>query len=220
MERLIGVVAIGLLAVVASVAALDRLHLYAIYWTTLAVFLVAVALFASVFHRGLLEAFERPFRMIGAHKIERAISRLMDDLHSFRDEKGALASAFVASTLVQVSRIYVHYLVGLALGVQISIAYYFLFVPVLAALISLPISLNGLGVREGAAVMLFQLAGLTREMSFSIPFLTYVIAVLISLLGGFIFISRTPRRALGRHLERRKLARSGDPGPSPREGRA
>ncbi|HMI31461.1 MAG TPA: lysylphosphatidylglycerol synthase transmembrane domain-containing protein [Candidatus Limnocylindrales bacterium] len=209
MERLIGVVAIGFLAVVASVAALDRLHLYAIYWTTLAVFLVAVAVFASVFHRGILEAFERPFRMIGAHKIERAISRLMDDLHSFRSEKGALVSAFVASTLVQVSRIYVHYLVGLALGVNISIAYYFLFVPVLAALISLPISLNGIGVREGAAVVLFQLAGLSREMSFSIPFLTYVISVLISLLGGFIFISRTPLRALAGRLERRKLAREG-----------
>jgi uncharacterized protein (TIRG00374 family) len=178
---------------------------------------VAVALFASVFNRGILEAFERPFRMIGAHKVERAISRLMDDLHSFRSEKGALASAFVASTLVQVSRIYVHYLVGVALGVKISIAYYFLFVPVLAALISLPISLNGIGVREGAAVVLFQLAGLSRELSFSIPFLTYVISVLVSLLGGFIFISRTPRRALASHLERRKLARSGA---SPREGRA
>src|SRR5258708_9085217 len=44
----------------------------------------------------------------------------------------------------------------------------------LAALISLPISLNGLGVREGAAVVLFQLAGLTREQAFSVPFLTYV----------------------------------------------
>jgi len=50
---LIGVVAIGFLAVVASIAALNRLHLYAIYWTTLAVFLVAVALFASVFNRGI-----------------------------------------------------------------------------------------------------------------------------------------------------------------------
>jgi hypothetical protein len=220
MERLIGVVCIGFLAVVASVAALDRLHLHAIYAATLAVFLLAVAFFASIFNRGLLEAFERPFRAIGAHRIERAIARLMDDLHGFRNQGGALAAAFVASMLVQISRIYVHYLVGLALGVRISIAYYFLFVPVLAALISLPISLNGIGVREGAAVVLFQLAGLTREQAFSVPFLTYVISVLISLLGGLIFISRTPRRALGKRLGRRKPAQSDEPGVSPREGRA
>jgi len=79
---------------------------------------------------------------------------------------------------------------------------------VLAALVSLPISLNGLGVREGAAVVLFQMAGLTREQAFTIPFLTYLISVLISLLGGLIFLLRTPRRALARHLERRREARS------------
>jgi uncharacterized protein (TIRG00374 family) len=220
MERLIGVVSIGFLAVVASVAALDTLHLYAIYWTTLAVFVLAVAFFVSIFHRGILQAFERPFRALGAQKLERAIARLMDDLHGFRSEGGALAAAFVASTLVQISRIYVHYLVGLALGVRISLSYYFLFVPVLAALISLPISLNGIGVREGAAVVLFQAAGLSRELSFSIPFLTYIISVLISLLGGFIFISRTPRRAIGRRLERRKLERAVERDPVPREGRA
>lgn len=219
MERLIGVVSIGLLAVVASFAALHTLHLVAIAWTTLAVFLVAVGLFLSIFHRGALEFLERPFRAVGAIRIERALGRLLDDLHGFRSERGALLAAFVASTVVQVSRICVHYIVGLALGVQISIAYYFLFVPVLAFLVSLPISLNGIGVREGAAVVLFQLAGLTREQAFSIPFLTYVIAVLISLLGGLIFVSRTPRRAIGRHLERRRLERA-EQNPAPGEERA
>jgi len=203
MDRLIGVVAIGFLAVIASIAALHRVHLHALYAATFVVFLVAAALFASIFHRGVLEAFERPFRAIGAGKVERAIGRLMDDLHGFRNQRGALAAAYVASTLVQISRIYVHDLVGLALGVRLSLTYYFLFVPILAALISLPISLNGIGVREGAAVVLFQMAGLTREQAFSIPFLTYVISVLISLLGGLIFISRTPRRAIGKRIERR-----------------
>jgi uncharacterized protein (TIRG00374 family) len=220
MERLIGVVSIGFLAVIASFAALDRLHLHAIYGSILAVFLLAVAFFASIFNRGLLVWFERPFRAIGAHRIERAIARLMDDLHGFRSQGKALAAAFLASTLVQISRICVHYLVGLALGVRISLAYYFLFVPVLAALISLPISLNGIGVREGAAVILFQLVGLTREQSFSIPFLTYCVSVLISLLGGLIFVSRTPRHAIGRHLERKRLARSEDARAAHREGRA
>ncbi len=220
MERLIGVLAIGLLALVASAAVLDRLHLYAIYWSTLLVFLAALTFFVCVFHRGVLEAFERPFRALGALRIERAIARIMDDLHGFRSERGALTAAFIASTLVQISRIYVHYVVGLSLGVRISLAYYFLFVPVLAALVSLPISLNGIGIREGAAVVLFQLAGLTREQSFSIPFLTYAVSVLISLLGGLIFISRPPRRAIVRHLTRRRLARAEERDASRREGRA
>jgi uncharacterized protein (TIRG00374 family) len=208
MDRLIGVLAIGLVAVVASVAALDHVRLYAIYGAIFTVFLIALGLFLSIFNRRLLEAFEWPFRALGWHSVERWIARIMDDLHGFRTERSAMLQAFLASTAVQVSRILVHYIVGLALGVRLAAGYYFLFVPVLAALVSLPISLNGLGVREGAAVVLFQMAGLTREQAFTIPFLTYLISVLISLLGGLIFLLRTPRRALARHLERRREARA------------
>jgi len=207
MDRLLGVLAIGLLAVVASASALDRLHLYALYASVLAVFSLAVALFVSIFHRGVLEFFERPFRAMGWTGVEGAITRLLDDLHGFKNQTGTLVAAFAASAVVQVSRIYVHYLVGLALGVRIAAGYYFVLVPVLAALVSLPISLNGIGVREGASVVLFQLAGLTREQSFSVPFVTYLISVMISLLGGLIFLSRSPRRAIEKRLERRRFDR-------------
>lgn len=215
MDRLIGVLAIAFLALVASAAVLDRLHLYAIYAAMLIIFVVALGLLAAVFHRGTLEVVERPFRWMGARRIESGLSRLMDDLHGYRTQAATLGVVFLASTVVQVSRILVHYVVGLSLGVRVALSYYFLFVPVLAALISLPISLNGIGVREGAAVVLFQTAGMSRQASFAVPFLAYVLSVLISLLGGLIFVSRPPRRALGRILERRRRRRQG--GAVPRE---
>jgi uncharacterized protein (TIRG00374 family) len=208
MDRLLGVLSIAALAVIASFASLDRFRLYAIYGAIVLVFAIALALFLSIFHRGILMAFEWPFRALGLRTVEAAIGRLMDDLHGFRSQGGALRAAFLATTVVQVSRIYVHYLVGLSLGVRLAPGYYFLFVPVLAALVSLPISLNGLGIREGASVVLFQMAGLTREQAFTIPFLTYLLSVVISLVGGFIFVTRSPRHALARRWERRRRKRS------------
>jgi uncharacterized protein (TIRG00374 family) len=209
MDRLLGVLAIALLAVIASFASLDRFHLYAIYGGIVIIFLLALALFLSIFHRGVLKAFEWPFRALGLRSVERAIGRLLDDLHGFRNETGALRAAFLATILVQISRIYVHYLVGVSLGVRLAAGYYFLFVPVLAALVSLPISMNGLGIREGASVVLFQMAGLTREQAFTIPFVTYLMSVFISLLGGLIFVTRSPRRALARQWEARRHRRAG-----------
>lgn len=208
MDRLIGVLAMALVAVVASFAAIDRIHLYAIYTAIVITFLVALGLFLSIFNRTVLKAFEWPFHVIGARTIERGIRRLMDDLHGYRHQIKVLTTVFIASLLVQVSRILVHYVVGLALGVHVAVGYYFLFVPTLAALVSLPISLNGLGIREGAGVVLFQMAGMSREQAFTVPFLTYLISVFISLLGGLIFVSRTPRRAIKGILERRRTARS------------
>jgi len=208
MDRLIGVLAIGLLALVASLAAAPNVHFVGIYAALAVIFVGALVAFLSVFSRRVLTAFEWPFRAVGLPSVADSIGRMLDDLHGFRSEGGALLAAFLASTIVQISRIYVHYLVGLALGVRIAAGYYFIFVPVLAALVSLPISLNGLGIREGAAVVLFQMAGLTREQSFTIPFLTYVVSVAVSLLGGLIFVSRPSRRAIAERLERRRAARS------------
>lgn len=208
MDRLLGVLAIALVAVLASSAAVDRFHLYAIYTTMVIVFLVSLGLVLSIFNRTVLKAFEWPFRVIGARAIERGIARLMDDLHGYKGQIGVLLGAFAASLIVQISRILVHYLVGLALGVRLAMGYYFLFVPALAALVSLPLSMNGLGIREGAGVVLFHMAGLTKEQAFAVPFLTYVISVLISLLGGLIFVSRPPRRAIQSILERRRTERA------------
>jgi uncharacterized protein (TIRG00374 family) len=209
MDRLIGVLSIAFVAVLASFAAIDRLHMAAIYATIFLVFLVSLGLFLSIFSRKVLMAFEWPFRVVGARGVEAAIARLMDELHGFKNQGSALVVAIAASTLVQITRILVHYTVGLALGVRVAMGSYFLFVPVLAALVSLPISLNGLGIREGAGVVLFQMAGMTNEQAFTVPFLTYLISVVISLLGGLIFLSRTPRRALQTLRERKKAAREG-----------
>ena len=218
MDRLVGVLAMALVAVLASFAAIDRIHLYAIYTAIVITFVVALGLFLSIFNRSVLKAFEWPFHAIGARTIERGIRRLMDDLHGYRHQTRVLLTVFAASIVVQVSRILVHYVVGLALGVRVAVGYYFLFVPTLAALISLPISLNGLGIREGAGVVLFHMAGMTKEQAFTVPFLTYLISVLISLLGGLIFVSRTPRRAIQGILERRKTARATVAGGRARKG--
>jgi hypothetical protein len=56
--------------------------------------------------------------------------------------------------------------------------------------------MNGLGIREGAGVVLFKMSGMTNEQAFAVPFLTYLASVLISLIGGLIFVTRPSRRAL------------------------
>ena len=65
---------------------------------------------------------------------------------------------------------------------------------------------GGVGVREGAGVVLFGLAGVPGHDAFSIEFITYLLSVVISLSGGVIFLSRTPLELL-----RRRNSRAGSP---------
>jgi len=87
-------------------------------------------------------------------------------------------------------------LVARGLGLSVPITYFFLFVPLLAVIVSLPISLNGIGLREGAGVMLFGLVGVGRAEAFSLQITTYLVAVAVSLLGGLVVVARIPRRKI------------------------
>ena len=100
-------------------------------------------------------------------------------------------------------RIGVHVLVARALGIHVPLAYFFLFVPLLAVIVSLPISLNGIGVREGAGVVLFGLVGVAHSMAFTLQFTTYLVALAVSLIGGVVFLARIPHRRAESRVVRR-----------------
>jgi hypothetical protein len=53
-----------------------------------------------------------------------------------------------------------------------------------------PVTVNGLGVREGLGVLLFAQIGISRATAFLVEFLTYVASVGVSLLGWFFYLTR------------------------------
>jgi hypothetical protein len=115
----------------------------------------------------------------------------------FRSRRRALLEALLVSIVVQALRILVHYWAALALGVEAPVVAFFLFIPMVAVLIALPISINGIGVREWFSVLFFAMVGMDREKAFSISFLAFLIGVAVSLIGGILFLARSFQRAQG-----------------------
>ncbi len=194
MDRLVGMVAIATLALVTTLPAIDRFHLTLAYLAVVGFFVMSVTLVWAVFHPALLPACERLLARVGLGGLSPHLDDLAGRLAGFRARRGLFAGLFVVAALTQVSRIGVHALVAIALGIHIPLVYFFLFVPLLAVIISLPISFNGIGVREGAGIILFGLVGVDRAHAFSLQFLTFLVMVAVSLLGGLVFLARIPRR--------------------------
>jgi uncharacterized membrane protein YbhN (UPF0104 family) len=97
------------------------------------------------------------------------------------------------SVLIQALRVTTHILVGLALGMHIDVillCQFFVFIPLLSLAMIPPITINGLGIREGLGIVLFASAGLAEADAFTLEFLTYVISVAVSLLGFLYFVAR------------------------------
>ncbi len=203
LDRLIGTVALGGIAVFTTLPAIDHFHLAAAYAGVLAFFAVAVLMLRAVLEPRVLAAVERLFSRIGLARLSPALAEMAQRLVAFRGRRGLLVELFGVATVVQVMRIGVHVLFAQALGLHVDTAFFFLFVPLLAVLVSLPISLNGIGVREGAGMFLFGLVGLDQPSAFALQFGTYLVAVGVSTLGGLVFLARIPsRRAESRNSRR------------------
>ena len=203
LDRLLGMVALGGLAVLSTLPAIDRFHLAAAYGGVVAFFVLGVVLLRSILEPRVLATLERFMARVGLARFSPALDEMSGRLAAFRGQRRLLLRLIAVALVVQMMRIGVHVVFARALGLHVATAYFFLFVPLLAVIVSLPISLNGIGVREGAGMLLFGLVGLDRADAFALQFGTYLVAVGVSLLGGMVFLARIPaRRAKARNPRR------------------
>lgn len=81
-----------------------------------------------------------------------------------------------------------NYLVALAVGIDLSLAFFFLFVPLFSLTLMFPISLGGLGIREGLAVVLLGQVGVDEAQAVAYSLGIYAIARVTGLIGGLLFV--------------------------------
>lgn len=206
LDRMIGTIALGGLAVVSTLPAIDRFHLAAVYGGVLVFFVLSVVMLWAIFHPRMLWAVERGLTRLGLGRLKPSLDELSERLAAFRGRRPLFLQLFSIATVVQVMRIGVHVLVARALGLHVALTYFFLFVPLLAVIVSLPISFNGIGVREGAGILLFGLVGLDRGAALSLQTSTYLVALAVSLIGGVVFLVRIPHRRAEARVSRRPEA--------------
>jgi uncharacterized protein (TIRG00374 family) len=94
--------------------------------------------------------------------------------------------ATLLSLVIQLANVLIVYLIGLALGGPIDGSYYLILVPTVTLLTLLPISLNGMGVREGSMAVLLAPLGIEPSMAVTLAFLWFAVFVVPSL-GGVVF---------------------------------
>lgn len=117
-------------------------------------------------------------------RIREVISEMLIEAHDMH----LLGSVATLSILIQFLRIGVHAMTAASLGL-LSISnfqYFFIFVPVIAMLMTVPLPL---GVRETVGGALFAFAGFPTEAAFVMGFLASIVGLVASALGGIFFIA-------------------------------
>lgn len=103
-------------------------------------------------------------------------------------------SIMTLSLVIQAANVYLVWMVGRAIQAPIPDAYYCILVPMVTLLTLLPISVNGMGVREGAMVLFLAPLGVSEGMALGLSFLWFSVFTTASLCGGAVYLfGRFPR---------------------------
>jgi uncharacterized protein (TIRG00374 family) len=94
------------------------------------------------------------------------------------------------SLVIQIAAILFFLFTARAVGVTIGAVSFFVVVPLAVIASMVPISLNGLGLREGAFVGLLQLFGVAAAVAGAFAVLARLVDFVVAALGGIVFALR------------------------------
>ena len=192
-DRLVGVVSLVGLAVVAyaagghSAGGIEELIAEAVFGVAAA---VVLALLFSPRLRGFAARWLEP-RVDGRRLA--AGERFYDALHAYREHRATLGAVFALAVVVQVTRIFVIVMLVKALGLDdVTTSSIFATAPVLFAALILPVSLNGIGVRE-AVFVYFLRDSTTPAQAIALGVAFFAVGAATALIGALILLVRFAR---------------------------
>ncbi len=182
-DRFLGLLILFAMALVALVFSYQLVPLQ-VRVLIAAVFIATLLGGAVLLQRTWLEAWGRRLGLTRLLNRIRLLRELYASLHEYGPQ--ALGKATLASLAWNLILVLGYYLLARAVGINLAVGYFFLFVPIISVLLMVP-SVGGLGVREGATTFLFgQVADANRAGALA---LAYLITLWITaLIGAVLYI--------------------------------
>jgi uncharacterized membrane protein YbhN (UPF0104 family) len=116
------------------------------------------------------------------------VERLAECTRFYMDRPRLWAGTTGLSVGVQVANVVLVWLVGRALDLPVPAAYYFVLVPLVTLVTLLPVSLNGMGIREASTVVLLEPFGVNQGTALCLAVLWFFVLCAVSLSGGVVYL--------------------------------
>ncbi|MCP4725764.1 MAG: flippase-like domain-containing protein [bacterium] len=188
LDRFIGLLTLTVFAVIAAVLSMGMVDLSNVLLIIAGIFAVILFVLFFLYSKPFAKKFESFGKKIIPKRFHSLISDIYNSYSYYRTHPVLISKILIISVFVQSLRIIVHYFMARSIGVEISLVYFFLFIPVITIIILLPIVPGGIGLREFSAVALFQFVGVAGEKAAVFENMAFVVAIICSLPGIFTFI--------------------------------
>jgi len=130
--------------------------------------------------------------------IVRKIFFIIDVFFSYRDQTGLSLAVLISIVLFVLSCLF-YLLCFRAFGEQIGFMHLIFILPIISVAGAVPISINGLGVKEGLSVFLFSMFGISLEVALAVALTARVLLIIATSTGGIAYLFVRPATISGNH---------------------
>jgi len=152
----------------------------------LLLFFILLFLFSD-YNLGKIKIFDYLFKKFDKKNV---IVRIKESINIYKKKPNLLTSILLISLFLQLNVILFNFFIVKGLGLMVPLAILFVFVPLVNVLTIIPMSINGLGVREFSYVYLFGLGGVAKFEALFISLTVFFIRIVSSLFGGIVYVIR------------------------------
>ncbi len=156
-----------------------------VIWSVFALLILGnAAIFTPSLHRRMTAGLRR----LRLSKIAHKVDMISNAFQTMGKHPAALLWSLFISFINQLLVISVTWIMAMGLRLHVPFSYFLIFVPVITLISMIPISLNGMGLREFSFLSLFGAIGVAPASCIALGLLSSIVLILSSLPGGIVYI--------------------------------
>lgn len=123
-------------------------------------------------------------------KIGSILYKFGEACSDFKNDKPVLFRGMFLSFLLQANVVFYYYLISVALGLNVPFYVFFLVIPLTIFIMMIPISMNGIGLRENALFFFLSFYGVLKPEAIAFAWIEYGMLLVLGIFGGIIYTLR------------------------------
>jgi uncharacterized protein (TIRG00374 family) len=193
-DRIVGLFSLAIVAVLGGVAGFFLQPAQG-PWLAATILAFALAAGTALLSRpAVIAALSRIPALAAEKGLGRKVRRLLESAQFLAGRDEAMRRALVLSLGLSVFSTIYHWAIGQATGIGVPLTAYCVLVPAVMLFSSLPITLNGLGIREVSFVGLLAAQGVPRSDATVFALLAFLGTQVFSIAGGILFLVQERER--------------------------
>jgi uncharacterized protein (TIRG00374 family) len=187
MDRVLGVLSIVMVGAVALAAAPEMARDPWVLLSLAAAAVLCLSAGLAVFSARAAGIIQQTAGRLRSYRLAQITSAMTDAVRRYGQHHRELVRVLAVSVVVQSLRVLQAFCLGRAIGIDLPVSAFFVFIPIALLVMLLPITVNGLGTGQWAFVWLFGQAGVAASDAVALSLLFIALGIIGNLPGALLY---------------------------------